>query len=1239
MMSKNTIRKAMAWAAAFVMLFGLAPASAPAEGSTRVTILPTDGTVYSEFIVEADDGTEPDVEFADGMVTVNSGKVYIRNADGVTVTTDRIVVAGNAEVVLAGVNIAPGSTAAPALRVNPGVTATITLEDENTLTGGNGYAGLEVGWESGDSYAHVTIGGSGKLTAAGGGGSGGAGIGGSKENGGVYGDITINGGTIIATGTNGGAGIGSSNNPWGGSSHGSYKHTDEPWGTITINGGDITATGAGNGAGIGGGNHVDSGEIIINDGTINARGDSGIGSGLGSSKPNDNGVPKGPGYYCAYVTIHGGNITAYATNNMGAGIGGGMYGDAYVTITGGTINASVNPGGNAYQSGAGIGGGYQGEAVVVITGGDITATGGTAGPGIGNGALGALRAEGKGDIRTGAPAIATGDSRVSISGGAVVRAYGGTHGAGIGSGNACDECNVEISGGTVLAVGGKSSADVKQGAAGIGSGSYYSSNKPSYKQYTDVHVSITGGTVTAIGGWGAAGIGSGADNKMAESISITGGDVQAYADGTKFAIDTRVVSGDTTTSRTEGRNVTVPVIQGTFVHAYTSDDTNQNPEGLASIVITNDSDGSAARELKKMPASYRSFAATVFAAGTYNVYTAEASIGEGEGRYFAEAQRDTWDEDELDNVIGFEVTGSALSDHYYLYPVKSFIVTKKLATAEGTDLSGLNTVIDVQLVRQGTGDVQDSGSIEIAGGVPQNRVVFVNVPDNKYEIWEMNGGKRMAAGTVTGEYELRKIETQDSSGSTTNNGEISDEKWTDSVTLVNTYRKVTKISVSGEKTWDDQDNKDGIRPKQITVNLLADGKKADSKTVTAGSDGRWTYTFSGLKEYNGDKKIAYTVSEEAVDGYTAAYDGMNIVNRHVPEPEKISVSGEKTWDDGNNQDGIRPAQITVDLLADGKKADSRTVTAGSDGRWTYTFSGLDKYDGDKEIAYTVSEEAVAGYTAEYNGMNIVNRHIPETRDISGVKTWADQNDAEGKRPNSITVRLLADGAEAASKQVTAADGWKYSFTGLPRYKDGKEIVYTLKENPVAGYNTVITGFNVTNTLKVVKEDPPEVIHRLTVRYWYEQVDGQTAHPTFTGLYKEGVKYRVNSPAIHGWTVDLKSVRGTMGTEDIIVDVIYTRNPYHLTIHYVDLYGTTMAPDYTDTLYTGDGYHVESPVIEGYRTQTPLVAGMMPARDLVITVIYYPETIVHRRVRQVVFEEYDTPLGVGSQSMDVGECIE
>jgi peptide methionine sulfoxide reductase MsrA len=63
------------------------------------------------------------------------------------------------------------------------------------------------------------------------------------------------------------------------------------------------------------------------------------------------------------------------------------------------------------------------------------------------------------------------------------------------------------------------------------------------------------------------------------------------------------------------------------------------------------------------------------------------------------------------------------------------------------------------------------------------------------------------------------------------------------------------------------------------------------------------------------------------------------------------------------------------------------------------------------------------------------------------------------------------------------------------------------------------------------------------------------------------------------------------------------------------------------------------VIEGYSTQTPLVSGTMPARDEEVTVIYVPRKVMHRRVMQMVFEEYDTPLGVGSQNLDVGECIE
>ncbi|WP_257646468.1 MULTISPECIES: Cna B-type domain-containing protein [Streptococcus] len=40
----------------------------------------------------------------------------------------------------------------------------------------------------------------------------------------------------------------------------------------------------------------------------------------------------------------------------------------------------------------------------------------------------------------------------------------------------------------------------------------------------------------------------------------------------------------------------------------------------------------------------------------------------------------------------------------------------------------------------------------------------------------------------------------------------------------------------------------------------------------------------------------------------------------------MSLSGTKTWDDNNNQDGKRPDSITVILLANGTKVASQEVT-------------------------------------------------------------------------------------------------------------------------------------------------------------------------------------------------------------------------------------------------------------------------------------------------------------------------
>ncbi|MDQ8819763.1 Cna B-type domain-containing protein, partial [Streptococcus ruminantium] len=134
------------------------------------------------------------------------------------------------------------------------------------------------------------------------------------------------------------------------------------------------------------------------------------------------------------------------------------------------------------------------------------------------------------------------------------------------------------------------------------------------------------------------------------------------------------------------------------------------------------------------------------------------------------------------------------------------------------------------------------------------------------------------------------------------------------------------------------------------------------------------------------------------------------------------------------------------------------------GDWNYTFTDLPEYKNGKKITYTVEEANTPnGYTSSVEGTTITNTHTPETTEVSGAKTWNDNNDQDGKRPKSITVNLLADGKVIKSQQVTAENDWKYTFTDLPKYTNGKEIVYTVTENAVDNYTTTIDGHNITNS--------------------------------------------------------------------------------------------------------------------------------------------------------------------------------
>ena len=296
-------------------------------------------------------------------------------------------------------------------------------------------------------------------------------------------------------------------------------------------------------------------------------------------------------------------------------------------------------------------------------------------------------------------------------------------------------------------------------------------------------------------------------------------------------------------------------------------------------------------------------------------------------------------------------------------------------------------------------------------------------------------------------------------------------------TITNTNTET--VEVSGAKSWDDDNDRDGVRPASITVNLMRDGAKADSKTVTPDPAGTWAYSFMGLPKYDpaDGHEYAYAVTEEAVPNYATEVNDTDIVNSYTPG--KTSVTVTKAWADANNRDGIRPASVKAQLYANGKPLGEPVELSDANG-WTHTWTGLFMKEAGKDIAYEVKEVSVPrGYEASVAGdakagYTLTNAHEPEAVSIPVVKKWV------GGEGGEVTIHLLADGHDTGkSLKLNAGNGWKGSFDGLPAFEGGERIAYTVSEDAVEGYSSKIEGdaskgFTVTNA----RGDKPKAATRL-----------------------------------------------------------------------------------------------------------------------------------------------------------------
>ena len=90
--------------------------------------------------------------------------------------------------------------------------------------------------------------------------------------------------------------------------------------------------------------------------------------------------------------------------------------------------------------------------------------------------------------------------------------------------------------------------------------------------------------------------------------------------------------------------------------------------------------------------------------------------------------------------------------------------------------------------------------------------------------------------------------------------------------------------------------------------------------------------------------------------------------------------------------------------------------------------------------------------------------------FSVEKKWVLDSALATNKPDKVKVFVLKNGVkdDNLSVELSAANGWKASFSNLPKEDaDGREIVYTVSEENIAGFNAAISGsdenkFTITN---------------------------------------------------------------------------------------------------------------------------------------------------------------------------------
>lgn len=312
------------------------------------------------------------------------------------------------------------------------------------------------------------------------------------------------------------------------------------------------------------------------------------------------------------------------------------------------------------------------------------------------------------------------------------------------------------------------------------------------------------------------------------------------------------------------------------------------------------------------------------------------------------------------------------------------------------------------------------------------------------------------------------------------------------------------VEINGTKVWKN-DSKDK-RPNSITITVekkdskgdtiettpyIYDSTKQDPANGFTVNGNEWSFKITGLVSKTEDGQVfTYNITEVEVDGYKTTYDGENIGIGNtsgkrivdltiINDGELTSLNVNKVWATNIEKYGLSKQAVTVYLTVNGEKT-GNSVVLNEDNSWTGTFTDLPKYDAaGNVIEYSAEEDVPKNFKAEVmtdktTGNVTITNNVDYSKfktSISGVKTWSDFDDKFGKRPDSVTIKLLQNGLYTGVYcETDASKNWEYSFDDLDDRDPltGKTIVYTVEEADVDYYTSTVEGSNITNTLKTAK---------------------------------------------------------------------------------------------------------------------------------------------------------------------------